>query len=165
MVPSGGAPRASRAAVLASAEYSADPNSPEWRRAEMPAMNGHGNARALARVYAVFANGGEFEGVRLMSPEAVERAQQVQFSGPDRFSGVSAVRTLGFTKPALAEDSRPPEAFGHSGMGGSLGFADPVRRLSFGYAMNQLAASGRGSGAVDLRGQALVRAAYAALAV
>jgi CubicO group peptidase (beta-lactamase class C family) len=51
------------------------------------------------------------------------------------------------------------EAFGHLGNGGSLGFADPRARLSFGYAMNRL---GDGTGLAD-RGQALVDAAYRAL--
>src|SRR5262245_29821022 len=51
------------------------------------------------------------------------------------------------------------EAFGHLGNGGSLGFADPRARLSFGYAMNRL---GGGIG-LDPRGQALVDAVYQAL--
>jgi CubicO group peptidase (beta-lactamase class C family) len=48
------------------------------------------------------------------------------------------------------------EAFGHAGMGGSLGFADPAARLSFGYAMNK---QGRGV-LLNERGQALVDAVY-----
>jgi CubicO group peptidase (beta-lactamase class C family) len=51
------------------------------------------------------------------------------------------------------------EAFGHLGNGGSLGFADPKARLSFGYAMNRL---GGGVG-LDERGQALVNAVYRTL--
>jgi len=48
------------------------------------------------------------------------------------------------------------EAFGHSGIGGSIGFADPNARLSFGYAMSR-----HGSGAgLNERGQSLVDAAY-----
>src|SRR5262249_26886944 len=44
----------------------------EWRQAEVPAANGHGNARAVARIQSVFTNGGEVDGVRLLSPETIE---------------------------------------------------------------------------------------------
>ena len=51
------------------------------------------------------------------------------------------------------------DAFGHVGMGGSLGFADPRARLSFGYTMNRQALSV----GLDARGQSLVDATYGAL--
>jgi CubicO group peptidase (beta-lactamase class C family) len=50
-------------------------------------------------------------------------------------------------------------AFGHVGMGGSVGFADPAQGLSFGYTMNRM-----GAGILlNARGQSLVDAAYRAL--
>jgi len=39
-----------------------------WRQADLPAANGHGNARSVARLQSVVANGGEVGGVRLLSP-------------------------------------------------------------------------------------------------
>ena len=75
---------------------------------------------------------------------------------------------LGFWKssdnrrgPPGARDSLilSEEAFGHPGMGGSLGFADPAARLSFGYTMNK---QGRGV-CLNERGQSLVDAVYRAL--
>jgi hypothetical protein len=51
------------------------------------------------------------------------------------------------------------EAFGHNGMGGSIGFADPRARMSLGYTMNR---QGSGLG-INERGQSLVDAAYRAL--
>ncbi|MEX2373353.1 MAG: serine hydrolase domain-containing protein, partial [Dehalococcoidia bacterium] len=104
-----GDPVAARTGILGIEKYSASPTSPEWKRAEMPGMNGHGNARGLARVYAAMANGGEFEGVRVMSPEAVERSQRVEYTGRDRCLGIPVVRTLGFMKPSMEGDARPPE--------------------------------------------------------
>lgn len=151
---------AQRIGLLGIEKYSASPASPEWKRAELPAMNGHGNARSLARVYAAMANGGAVDGVRLMSPQSVERAATVQYEGEDRNNGGHVIRTLGFQKPATSDDPRPREAFGHGGMGGSLGFADPVNRLSFGYAMNMMSFAG---GPVDNRADDLARAVYQSL--
>ena len=51
-------------------------NSAEWRRAEVPAANGHGNARSVARVMSALACGGEVDGVRLLSAEAIDNAIQ-----------------------------------------------------------------------------------------
>jgi CubicO group peptidase (beta-lactamase class C family) len=39
-----------------------------WRHAEIPAGNGHGNARSVARIQPIISNGGEVDGVRLLSP-------------------------------------------------------------------------------------------------
>src|SRR5271166_374985 len=46
-----------------------DANTPGWRRADIGAANGHGNARSVARVMSVVARGGEVDGVRLLSPD------------------------------------------------------------------------------------------------
>ncbi len=156
-------PIASRSGILGLPKWSASPASPEWKRAEIPAANGQGNARGLARVYAAMANGGEAFGTRLMSPESVERSARVEYEGPDRCLGVPVRRSLGFMLPSSELDSRPPETFGHGGMGGSMGFADPVRHISFGYAMSLMAPAAGASGANDQRGQALAKAVYASL--
>jgi CubicO group peptidase (beta-lactamase class C family) len=58
-------------------------NTLAWRRAEIPAGNAHTNARALARVYGALACGGEVDGVRVLSPQSIERARTEQASGPD----------------------------------------------------------------------------------
>ena len=53
-----------------------------WRRAEIPAAGGHGNARSVARVQAVLAHGGEIDGVRLLSEAGCHRALERQIDGP-----------------------------------------------------------------------------------
>ncbi|MCK9487065.1 MAG: beta-lactamase family protein [Dehalococcoidia bacterium] len=158
-----GDPVAARSGILGMPKWSASPASAEWKRAEMPGMNGQGNARGLARVYAALANGGEAFGARIMSPASVERSARVEYEGPDRCLGVPVRRSLGFMLPASDLDTRPPEVFGHGGMGGSMGFADPVRRISFGYAMSLMAPAAGASGANDQRGQALAQAVYASI--
>ncbi|MEX2032098.1 MAG: serine hydrolase domain-containing protein, partial [Dehalococcoidia bacterium] len=67
-------PIASRTGILGLPKWSASPASPEWKRAEMPAANGQGNARGMARIYAAMANGGKAFGARIMSPESVTRS-------------------------------------------------------------------------------------------
>ena len=143
-----------------------DWNSRVVRAAEIPAANGHTNARALARIYGALARGGEIDGVRLLSPESVERAAQERANGVDATLGVPTHRTLGFMRRFEEfDDVRPASSFGHSGAGGSQGFADPEARLGFGYTMNRMLMPLPGesrppTGGMDPRGQRLVRALY-----
>ena len=58
-------------------------NSREWRKAEIPAANGHGSARAIAKFYGVLANGGERDGVHLLNPETIDMARQTESEGSD----------------------------------------------------------------------------------
>ena len=136
-------------------------NRQEWRRAEIPSANGHGNARALARVYGGLAQGGTLDGVTVLSPEAIQRAASVESEGMDAILGTPTRYGLGFQLNG-AKGSYGPNtgAFGHGGMGGSLGFADPQAGLGFGYAMNQYLLP---SSAGDPRQRALIEALYAAL--
>jgi CubicO group peptidase (beta-lactamase class C family) len=113
-------------------------NTRRWRAAEVPSTNGHGNARAVARLYSALAGDGTLDGVRILSPEVIAMAieeqvyaEDVMLQRPTRFG-------LGFQLTQPERRLGPnPRAFGHFGAGGSLGFADPDTRLAFGYAMNQ----------------------------
>lgn len=131
-------------------------NTREWRAAEMPSSNGHGNGRSMARVYAALALGGELDGVRLLSREQIEAASVEQSNGTDAVVGIPLRFGLGFRLP-LPDVSWGPKALGHSGAGGSAGFADPEARISFGYAMNQML------GPEDPRANRLAQAVYASL--
>jgi len=127
-----------------------------WRRAEIPAANGHGNARSVARVMAALANGGG----GLLSAAALARATEEQCFGEDLVLGVPMRWGQGFM---LASDALPlgpsRRAFGHGGWGGSLGIADPDARVSWAYVMNQMSAGTLG----DTRAFELAEAFYAAL--
>ncbi len=118
-------------------------NSEAWRRAELPAANGHGTARALARIYGALARGGEVDGVRILETETIRRARSEQVSGPDAVLGQMPMRYgLGFMLRSDFMPLSPNEgAFGHSGAGGSIGLADPETRVGFGYVMNRMQAS------------------------
>ena len=113
-------------------------NSRSWRAAELPSTNGHGNARAVARLYSALAGNGEVDGVHLLSPELIARASAEQVYGDDIVLQRPTRFGLGFQLTMAERRLGPsPRAFGHFGAGGSLGFADPDSRLAFGYAMNQ----------------------------
>jgi CubicO group peptidase (beta-lactamase class C family) len=132
---------------------SGDVNTREWRAAEIPAANGHGTARAVARIYAALARGGELEGVRILAPESIERATTEQAVGPDAVLGRIEMRFgLGFMlRHRGMPMSEGPAGFGHAGAGGSLGCADPDTQVGFGYTMNRMQAGlGGGPGAYAL---------------
>jgi CubicO group peptidase (beta-lactamase class C family) len=113
-------------------------NSREWRAAEVPSTNGHGNARAVARLYAALAGDGELDSVHLLSPATTEMAFAEQVYGEDVVLQRPTRFGLGFQLTMPERRLGPgPRAFGHFGAGGSLGFADPDAHVSFAYAMNQ----------------------------
>ena len=113
-------------------------NSREYRAAEFPSTNGHGSAKALARLYGALAATGEVDGYPILNPATIREATREQAYGVDEVLGRPTRFASGFQ---LAMKERPlgpnPETFGHFGGGGSLGFADPDAGLGFGYVMNQ----------------------------
>jgi CubicO group peptidase (beta-lactamase class C family) len=135
-------------------------NTLPWRRAEIPAANGHGNARSVARVMAALAGGGALDGVRLLREAALERAISEQCSGPDLVLPIPMRWGLGFmlTQPQLPLGPNP-RAFGHGGWGGSLGIADPDAELSWAYVMNKMSPGTTG----DTRAFSLATALYGSL--
>lgn len=120
----------------------ADASSEAWRKAEIAAANGQANARGIARVYGALANGGEIDGLRLISPEGIEAAirEEVGIDQIDLALGVPTRRGRGYILNAGGMYGPNPDAFGHGGAGGSWGFADPKANIGIGYAMNQMQA-------------------------
>lgn len=137
-------------------------NSALWRQAEIPSSNGHGTARAVARFYGALANGGALDGVSILSPQAIRAACVEHAFGPDEVLKVPTRFGLGFMLTHRGQRLGPhDQAFGHPGMGGSLGFADPEARLGFGYVMNR----SQSEILLDDRPAALVRALHTAFQV
>ncbi|MGW0964964.1 serine hydrolase domain-containing protein [Streptomyces sp. NPDC002516] len=130
-----------------------DANSAAWRRAQIPAVNGFGNARSVALVQSVLTNQGSAGGVRLLSPEGCAPAWQEVFRGDDRVLGTPMAWTVGFGKFG--------NTFGWGGWGGSLVVNDPAARMTVAYTMNQMI--DREDGQEDNRGMEIVMAAYAGL--
>jgi len=132
-----------------------DACSSAWRVAEIAAANGHGNARGIARIYAALAQGGSSKDVQVMRPETIARMTRQQWGMVDDLVlGRPMRRGCGVNLNTAEQYGPSPLAFGHSGAGGSIGFADPHRRLGVGYAMNQMQPGIE----ADTRGSRLVRA-------
>lgn len=134
-------------------------NRTEWRIAEVPSTNGHGNARGIARVYAALAKGGAIDGVHILAPQTLDAATAQQSCGHDLINQRPSRFGLGFQ---LTQPERPlgpnPGAFGHFGAGGSLGFCDPRSGVAFGYVTNEM-----GPRWQNPRNKALIDAIYASL--
>jgi CubicO group peptidase (beta-lactamase class C family) len=131
-----------------------------WRGAELPSINGHATARANARLYGALACDGELDGLRVLSRESIDRARGERVRGEDAVLGVSTRFGLGFMLSQPEAMFGPNEgAFGHPGMGGALGFADPSSRLGFGYVPNMLGMQIH----IDPRATRLIDAVYASM--
>ena len=115
-------------------------NTDEWRKAEIPAANGHGSARSLAYLYGVLANGGNRNGTHVLAPETIEKARKTESDGKDLvLGGIHSKFGLGFMLGTEHINMGPGAgSFGHGGAGGSLGFADPDNKISLGFVMNQM---------------------------
>jgi CubicO group peptidase (beta-lactamase class C family) len=115
-------------------------NTAKWRKAEIPAANGHGTARSIAKLYGALAIGGSRDGVHVLSPETIEMARQTESDGKDLVLGQLHTRFgLGFMLGTEDVSMGPnKDAMGHGGAGGSLGFADPDNKISLGFTMNQM---------------------------
>jgi CubicO group peptidase (beta-lactamase class C family) len=111
-----------------------------WRAAEIPAANGHGNARSIARIGAALACGGELDGVRILSPSIIEKALEEQSYGKDAVL-LSPIRFgLGFGLPCKEVPFPHPRTLFWGGMGGSLMVMDLDAKMSLGFAMNKMSA-------------------------
>jgi CubicO group peptidase (beta-lactamase class C family) len=104
-----------------------------WRRADIGAANGHGNAHSAARVQSAVACGGEFDGVRLLSPQTIDRIFEVQSNGADLVIGIPLKIGVGFS---LLPEGR---VCCWGGTSGSLALIDVDRRMTFAYVMNKMA--------------------------
>lgn len=134
-------------------------NDARMRSGLLPSTNGHGNARAVARIYAALASGGTLDGVRLVSPETIDRMRTESWFGPCEMTDRIFRYAYGFflNEPLMSPMGTNPRAFGHPGAGGSLGFADPENGIAFSYSPSLMCAGG----GLGERCLALTSAAYA----
>ncbi|MDQ1662601.1 MAG: hypothetical protein QOJ68_2581 [Blastococcus sp.] len=135
-------------------------NSPEWRRADLGALNGHSNARGVLQVLRTLSLGGAAGGVRLLSPKTIDLVFEQQADGVDLVLGERFRWGIGY---CLGSPLIPyvPEGrtFFWGGWGGSMIVMDLDRRLTISYMMNRMAPGILGSD----RTEAYLRAVYAAL--
>ncbi|HZQ57983.1 MAG TPA: serine hydrolase domain-containing protein [Acidimicrobiales bacterium] len=136
------------------------PRARAWRGAEIPAANGHGNARSVALVQSVLACGGTVGGTRFMSAKGCDAVFEEQVRGTDLVIGLPLRFGIGY---GLSSEASPAGLNDRScywgGWGGSLVVIDLEHRATIAYVMNKM-----GSGTVgDERGAAVLAAARSAL--
>jgi len=131
-----------------------------WRQAEIPAANGHGNARSVVRAQTALANGGTAFGVELLTPAGCAKALEPQTNGLDAVLGLPIRFAMGYALPTDAIPVSPnPNTLWWGGAGGSTIAVDMDAHLCFSYVMNQMDNYIVG----DPRGASLAAAVYESL--
>jgi CubicO group peptidase (beta-lactamase class C family) len=133
----------------------------DWRGAEIPAAGGTGNARSIALVHTILANGGTAQGKRFMSEAGCRKALELQIEGDDLILGRPSRYGLGFGLAGGIVPLPNPNSLFWGGYGGSLAIIDMDARTTFGYAMNKMAPTTTG----DMRALGLAMAMWGALGV
>lgn len=128
-----------------------------WRGAEIPAAGGTGNARAMAAIHVILANGGVAGGRRFMSEAGCRRALEPQVEGRDLILGIDLQFGLGFALPRGMMPS--PNTLFWGGLGGSLVIVDLDTRTTMAYAMNRMTGTTTG----DLRAFGMAMVVWEAL--
>jgi CubicO group peptidase (beta-lactamase class C family) len=114
-------------------------NKEDWQTTEIPSMNGHGNARSIAKIYDIFVNDLILEKNILLSKSSIKKCITESVSRideslmlPIRWSRVGLILRGGWLF------GKNKESFGHNGWGGSLGFADPTLGIGVAYTTNKI---------------------------
>jgi len=155
-------PRSNFRRALLGSELAHDEEHIYSRNLEIPAGGGVGTARAIARAYSVFANGGKELGLcEETLHELKAPAVRATHGFYDECMRGEAQFSLGFMKPSRGFPFGTPNSFGFPGAGGSFGFADPDAQIGYGYIPNRKGVTMGG----DPRDVALRRALYSALPV
>ncbi len=116
------------------------PNRPEWREAEMPALNGHSSAEGLAKLYNPLAQNGKSDTTNYLSSQTIDKMTTVASSRVDAMIGMPVDWANGMVINTLDLKlyGENKKAFGHSGWGGSFGCADRENEIAIGYVCNQM---------------------------
>ena len=117
-------------------------NSNAWKKAEIPAANGFASAKGISRFYSALS---DLNGNSFIKRETLELAIKVHSSGPDTVLLNLPIKFgLGFMiENPYSPLGQNPDLFGHSGVGGSVGFADKKRGIGFGFTKNYMHPPGK----------------------
>ena len=117
-------------------------NSDSWKQAEIPAANGFGSAKGISKFYSTLISKKERS---FLSKETIDNATQIKSAGPDTVLLNLPIKFgLGFMiENPYSPLGQNPDLFGHSGVGGSVGFADKRREIGFGFTKNYMHPPGK----------------------
>ncbi|MFX1425321.1 MAG: serine hydrolase [Promethearchaeota archaeon] len=140
----------------------------EWQAAEIPAGNGHGNARSVAKIASIIACEGELDGERIISKDTLEKILEEQIFEKDLVMQIPVRYGLGVGLPHKDRPSPNPRTCWWAGAGGSAIRMDLDDHIGFGYVMNQMRNQTREETAANLyhsdtRGNRLITAVYESL--
>ncbi len=115
------------------------PNSYSWRKAEIPAANGHGTASGIAKFFGILASGGIRDGQRILKSETIKDATTPKTIGPDVVLFQAPYKFgLGYQIDApFSPIGMKDGMFGHTGIAGATGFADLNHKVGFGFTNNR----------------------------
>jgi len=128
-----------------------------WRGAEIPAAGGTGNARSVAQVHVILANGGMAQGKRFLSEAGCRKALELQIEGEDLILSAPARFGMGFGVAGGVVPLPNPNTIFWGGYGGSLVVIDMDARATYAYAMNKMAGTTTG----DMRAFSLLMGMWA----
>jgi CubicO group peptidase (beta-lactamase class C family) len=131
-----------------------------WRGAEIPAAGGTGNARSVAEIHKLLANGGEAKGKRILSEAGCRKALELQVEGTDKILGIPVRFGLGFGLSGGMVPLPNDECMYWGGYGGSVILIDMKARTTISYVMNRMVGTTTG----DVRGFGLAMAFWQGLA-
>ena len=133
-----------------------------WRGAEIPAAGGTGNARSVAEIHTILANGGVAKGKRFLSEAGCRKALELQIEGPDLVLGSPARFGMGFgLGGGVVPLPNPQDSLYWGGYGGSIIMIDMQAHTTLSYVMNKMAGTTTG----DMRAFSLAMAAWTAFGV
>ena len=114
-------------------------NTKDWQTAQVPAMNGHGNARSIAKIYDVIVNDLILDKKNLLSQKSLKKCLKESSNRidqslklPIRWTDIGLILRGGWLF------GKNKESFGHNGWGGSVGFADPNLGIGISYTTNKI---------------------------
>ena len=116
------------------------PATEAWRRAELPAANGHGNARSVANIHKIIALGGTVGGREFLSKAGVDRIFDEQTNGQDLVLPIPVRFGMGFGLSGGFMPLGPGGCF-WAGAGGSMAIIDTDMKTTSAYVMNQMTAN------------------------
>ncbi|WP_194836118.1 serine hydrolase [Nocardia sp. XZ_19_369] len=136
-------------------------NSAAWRQAEIGAVNGHGNARSVARIQSLVSAGGTVNGRKMLSEKTIDLIFEQQSDGPDLALLLPLRFGLGYGLPQRQTAPEVPDGrvCWWAGLGGAIVVNDLDRRITFAYTMNKMAPGLIGSARAD----AYLRAVFTAV--
>ena len=121
-----------------------DPNSPDWRKSQVPSANGHGTAASLAKLFGILVTGCERDDIKLLDFITLKDATTIKTSGPDTVLFGSKIN-FGYCFMLNGNERNrvnfaplmKKNTFGHAGIGGAVAFGDLDKKIGYSFVCNK----------------------------